>query len=96
MNKKEMIDAIAKQAQLTTQQAEDAYKATFQVIKQGMIQDGKVMVPEFGNFTTKVRAERKGRNPSTGKDIIIPQAIIAHFKPATQLKESVNTTEVKE
>jgi DNA-binding protein HU-beta len=92
MNKKEMIDAIAKQAQLTTQQAEDAYKATFQVIKQ----DGKVMVPEFGNFTTKVRAERKGRNPSTGKDIIIPQAIIAHFKPATQLKESVNTTEVKE
>jgi len=91
MTKKELIDAIAKQANLTLKQTEDAFKATFQMIQQLMIQEGKVMVPEFGSFTIKVRAERKGRNPQTGKDIIIPKATVATFKPSTQLKEAVNT-----
>ncbi|MEO9204910.1 MAG: HU family DNA-binding protein [Gammaproteobacteria bacterium] len=91
MTKKELIDAIAKQTQLTLKQAEDAFKATFQVIQQAMIQDGKVVVPEFGSFTTKSRAERKGRNPSTGKEIIIPKATVAAFKPSAQLKDAVNT-----
>lgn len=95
MTKKELIDAIAKQAQLTLKQAEDAFKATFQIIQNAMIQEGKVVVPEFGSFVTKVRAERKGRNPSTGKEITIPKAIVASFKPAIQLKESVNTIKDK-
>ena len=40
--------------------------------------------------STKVRAERKGRNPSTQKEMIIPKAVVVSFKPATQLKEKVN------
>lgn len=96
MLKKDLIDAIASQAQLSTKQAEDAFKAIFKVIQQGMIQDGKVIIPEFGSFITKLRAERKGRNPSTGQGIVIPSAIVSSFKPALQLKEAVNTIKDKE
>jgi len=95
MNKKDLIDALATQAALSTKQAEDAFKAIFQIIQQGMIQDGKVVVPEFGSFITKHRAERKGRNPATGQAIIIPSAIVSSFKPASQLKEAINTIKDK-
>ena len=91
MTKKELIDALAKQANLTFKQAEEVFKTTFQLIQQAMIQNGKVMVSEFGTFTTKLRAERKGRNPQTGKEIVIPKSTAAVFKPSAQLKEAVNT-----
>jgi len=95
MTKKDLIDAIAKQAQLTVKQAEDAFKATFQIIQDVMTQEGKVSIPDFGSFSTKIRAERQGRNPSTGNPITIPKAVVASFKPATQLKDFVNSNSGK-
>jgi uncharacterized glyoxalase superfamily protein PhnB len=43
---------------------------TFEVISEAIKKD-KVMVPGFGGFSTKVREERKGRNPATGTEITI-------------------------
>ena len=60
MTKKELIAAIAEQTQLTIKQAEDAFKATFQAIQSAMIREGKISIPDFGTFITKVRAERQG------------------------------------
>ena len=91
MNKAELITSIAEQSGLTKIQAEAAFKATFDTITTALVKQDKIMIPGFGGFGTKLRPERKGRNPSTGKEMIIPKAVIAHFKAASQLKESVNT-----
>jgi DNA-binding protein HU-beta len=96
MNKKELIAAIAEQSNLSVSQIEDAFKATFSTIQQVMTAQGSIAIPGFGSFATKVRAERKGRNPSTGNEMIIPRAIVPVFKAATQLKESVNTDKNRE
>lgn len=90
MNKKELIAAIAEKSKLTLAQAEMALAATFDTIQTEMVGKGSVMIAGFGNFGTKVREERKGRNPGTGKEIIIPRAIMPVFKAGSQLKESVN------
>lgn len=92
MKKKELISAIAEIADLSAQQMEKAFNATFQMLEKLMIEQGSVAVPGFGNFTTKVRAERKGRNPSTGKEMLIPKSTVAAFKASAQLKESINAT----
>ena len=96
MKKKEIIRAIAEQANLSLNQMEEIFNVTFATIQKIMIEQGSVSIPGFGNFVTKVRAERKGRNPSTGKEILIPKAIVPTFKAALQLKESVNSTKDKE
>jgi DNA-binding protein HU-beta len=90
MRKKELIEALAEQTNLTARQAEGAFKAIFQLIQQAMIQEGKVTVPDFGSFSTKVRAQRKGRNPATGKEITLPETTVAVFKPSIQLKNAIN------
>ena len=51
----------------------------------------KIMIPGFGGFSSKKRSERKGRNPSTGKEILIPETVVASFKSAAQLKEFINS-----
>ena len=96
MNKAELIAAIADKAGISKKDAEIAFSATFEIITTAMVSQDKIAIPGFGNFVTKVRAERKGRNPSTGKDIVIPKTIVVNFKAATQLKDSVNTNGDKE
>lgn len=96
MNKAELITAIAEKANITKAVAETVLKATFDSLTEAMINQDKIMIPGFGGFSTKVRAERKGRNPSTGKDMIIPKAVVASFKPALQLKEAINNSNDKE
>ena len=89
MTKAELIAAISEKAGLTKAQAESAFSATFEIITDVMKSE-KVMVPGFGGFSVKVREARKGRNPATGVEMIIPKANVVNFKPATQLKEIVN------
>jgi DNA-binding protein HU-beta len=93
MNKKELIAVIAEKSNLTHSQAEAAFAATFDTIQAVMIEQGNIAVPGFGSFATKIREERKGRNPATGKEIVIPKAIVPVFKAGTQLKASVNKCE---
>ena len=90
MNKAEFIAALAEKAGITKSEAEVAFSATFEIITSELAKQEKVMIPGFGGFATKVRAERKGRNPATGQEMTIPKAVVAHFKAAAQLKEIIN------
>src|SRR5690348_16235517 len=96
MNKKELLTSIAEKSQLTFAQAEAALTATFDTIAQAMVSQDSVTIAGFGNFTTKVREERNGRNPATGQAMVIPKATMPLFQPATQLKASVNTNNQKD
>lgn len=95
MNKKELVSAIAEKANLTLSQAEAALAATFDTIQAAMMQDN-VVIAGFGSFGSKVREERKGRNPGTGKEITIPKAIVPVFKAGSKLKEIINSVNSKE
>jgi len=96
MNKKELISAIAAKSNLTLAQIEAALAATVDTLQEALVKQDSVMIPGFGSFGTKIREERKGRNPGTGQEIIIPRAIVPVFKPGTQLKEAINTDNVEE
>ena len=74
-------------------ETDNMFNAIFDTITDALKKQDKVPVPGFGNFSTKVREERKGRNPSTGKEMLIPRSVVVSFKPATQLKEAVNSSE---
>ncbi len=92
VNKSELIAVISEKTQLTKAQADTALTAAFTAISEVLMKQDKIIIPGFGTFSTIVRNARKGRNPSTGKEMTIPQSIVAHFKPATQLKDSVNAS----
>ncbi len=65
MTKAELIAMIAEKSEITKQQAEAAFKATFDSIAEILAKEDKVIIPGFGGFAAKKRAARKGRNPST-------------------------------
>jgi len=90
MNKGDLIDSIAKQADLSKADAGRALDAVIDAVTGSLMTGDKVTLPGFGTFSTSKRAARTGRNPSTGETIKIKAKTVAKFKPGSKLTEAVN------
>ena len=90
MNKGDLIESIAKQADLSKADAGRALDAVLDAITGTLMSGDKVTLPGFGTFSTSRRAARTGRNPSTGETIKIKAKTVAKFKPGSKLTEAVN------
>lgn len=90
MNKKELIEAVAEQADLPKSKAEQAVNAFLQATQNALVNGESVQLIGFGTFAVANRAARKGRNPQTGQEIEIPASRVPQFKAGAKLKESVN------
>lgn len=90
MTKAEFITLLATKLNASKTEAENVFSTVFEALTDLLVNQDKFMVPEFGTFSTKIREEKTGRNPSTGKEMIIPRAVVAQFKSAPKLKEKLN------
>lgn len=89
MNKSELIAAISAQAEISKKDAESALNATIDAIKGALKKGDKVQLVGFGSFEVRERAERKGRNPQTKKEIVIPATKVPVFKAGKALKDEI-------
>lgn len=90
MNKKELVAAVADDAELTKDQAAVAVDAVIKHI-QGALQNGEeVRIPGFGSFKVSDRKATTARNPRTGETIKVPASKVAKFQPAKGLKDALN------
>lgn len=90
MNKGELVDAIAKDADISKAQAQSAVDSFVENIKKALKRGKKVTLVGFGTFATSKRKARTGRNPRTGKPIKIPAKKVAKFSAGKSLKDSIN------
>ncbi|BFQ96214.1 HU family DNA-binding protein [Enterococcus cecorum] len=88
-NKAELIEKVAAATDLSKKDATAAVDAVFSAIQDSLANGEKVQLIGFGNFEVRNRAERKGRNPQTNEEIIIPASKVPAFKPGKALKEAV-------
>jgi DNA-binding protein HU-alpha len=89
MRKPELAAAIAEQTGLTKDKANDVITAFTDQVAKALSQDDTVSLIGFGTFSRRSRAERKGKNPQTGAELIIPASNTAAFKPGKGLKDKV-------
>ncbi|NND61290.1 MAG: HU family DNA-binding protein [Gammaproteobacteria bacterium] len=90
MNKAELVEAVAAQADLSKTDAGDAVEAVFDTITKALSKGDNVALVGFGTFTVKRRAARTGRNPRTGEPLQIPATNAPGFKAGKGLKDAVN------
>ena len=90
MNKSELIDQIAKSADISKAAAGRALDATVGAIRSSLKKGGMVTLVGFGTFYVGKRAARSGRNPRTGATIKIKSARVPKFRAGKALKDAVN------
>ena len=90
MNKTELIEHIAKNADISKAAATRALEATIGAVKTTLRKGGTVTLVGFGTFKVGKRAARTGRNPRTGAEIKIKAAKVPRFTPGKALKDALN------
>ncbi len=89
MNKAELIDAIASEANLTKADAKRALDAFIGATTHALKKGDRVALVGFGSFSVSKREARKGRNPQSGMEITIPAKKVVKFKAGAELADMV-------
>ncbi|MBI3145618.1 MAG: HU family DNA-binding protein [Pseudogulbenkiania sp.] len=89
MNKSELIDAIAAEADIPKAAAGKALDGMIAAVTGALKQGDTVTLVGFGTFYVGERAERTGRNPKTGDSITIPAARSPKFRAGKALKDAL-------
>ncbi len=89
MNKAELVEAIAADANITKSQAQGALDSFVNNVQKTLKNGQKVTLVRFGTFSTSMRQARTGRNPQTGMPIQIPAKRVAKFSAGKSLQDSI-------
>ena len=90
MNKAELVEKIAKDADISKASAERVLNTSIETIIKAVTKGDKVQLIGFGTFGSGKRAARTGRNPRTGAAIKIKAAKVPKFRPGKGLKDALN------
>ena len=90
MNKSDLVEAIAKSADISKAAAARALDSTIESITKALKKGDTVSLVGFGTFKVGKRAARNGRNPRTGATIKIKAAKVPKFSAGKGLKDAVN------
>ncbi len=89
MNKSQLIDKIAADADISKAAAGRALDVFTASVSDTLKNGGDIVVVGFGTFLVRSRKARTGRNPQTGKEITIPARKVPAFRAGKALKEAV-------
>ena len=87
MTKAELVEEVARAAELNKRDAEVIVETVFDSIIGALHKGDKVELRGFGSFRTRERGPRRGRNPKTGEPVDVPAKRVPYFKPGKELKE---------
>jgi DNA-binding protein HU-beta len=90
MNKSELIEHIAKSADMSKAAAGRALDAAIDAIESALKEGQEVTLVGFGSFHVSKRAARSGRNPRTGATIEIEAAKVPKFRAGKALRDAIN------
>jgi len=87
MIKADLVDIIAREADITKVEAEAAVDSIIEAIKQALARGERIELRGFGVFEVKPRKRGVGRNPRTGEEVRIPPGRATRFRPGKALRD---------
>jgi integration host factor subunit alpha len=90
ITKTTIIEKISEKINLTPSRAKDTVEHLLEIMKSALTSGEDIMISGFGKFQVNDKAPRKGRNPATGKDMMLKKRKVVTFKCAGALRDKVN------
>jgi integration host factor subunit alpha len=88
--KQTIIQKISTQNNQTPSQAKNTFETLLEIMKSTLASGENVMISGFGKFQVNKKAPRKGRNPATGKKMMLDKRRTVTFKCSGGLRDRVN------
>jgi integration host factor subunit alpha len=90
LTKAHIIDAVAEINGYTRKKSIETVETVLELIKHSLESGEDVLISGFGKFCVKEKAERKGRNPATGEDMILKPRRVVTFKNSGKLRDKID------
>jgi integration host factor subunit alpha len=90
LTKVDIIDSIYEKLGIPKKDCVQIVESVFEIIKDDLDKGNDVMISGFGKWTVKAKKKRKGRNPQTGKGLMIDARKVVTFRPSQVLKGTIN------
>jgi len=90
LTKNDIIEEIRTKNGFSRNKSIETVETLLEVIKGTLVSGEDVLISSFGKFCVNHRKERKGRNPATGKDLMLAPRKIVTFKCSGKLRNRVN------
>jgi integration host factor subunit alpha len=90
LTKRKIVDRITDEIGSTLAESTETTETLLEIIKSSLESGEDVLVSGFGKFCVKEKKERKGRNPATGEDLMLPARKVVTFKWSGRLRDRVN------
>ena len=90
LTKNDIVEQLYFDLGLPKKKAIEIVESLLELIKTSLASGYDVLVSGFGKFCVKDKQERKGRNPATGEDTILPARHVVTFKCSDKLRDKVN------
>jgi len=90
LTKKQIIEEVSRKNGFTMKKSTETIEILLEIMKRSLESGEDVMISGFGKFCIKDKKERKGRNPSTGEDLMLEPRKVVTFRCSQKLRDRVN------
>jgi len=90
LTKHQIVEAITEANGFNLQTATETIEILLELIKSSLASGDNVLISGFGKFCVKEKRERRGRNPTTGEDMMLAPRRVATFKCSRVLRGRIN------
>jgi len=90
LTKADIVKSIEERNGFTNKKATELVDMLIEIMKKTLASGDDVLISGFGKFCVKEKAERRGRNPATGEDLMLAQRKVVTFNCSGKLREKVN------
>ena len=90
LTKKDIVERVCNGLGFPRNQSVEIVESLLESIKATLGSGDDVLVSGFGKFCVRDKHKRKGRNPATDEDLILPARRVVTFKCSGKLRDKVN------
>jgi len=90
LTKEQIVDSIYNNLDLPKAKSTKIVESLLELIKKRLEKGEDILISGFGKFCVKDKSERRGRNPTTGQDLMLGSRRVVVFKCSGVLKDKLN------
>ena len=88
LTKAALTEIISEKNNLSPPEARETIEALLEIIKSTLVSGESIMVSGLGRFQVNEKKKRKGRNPATGKEMMLDGRRVVTFSCSGDLRKS--------
>ncbi len=90
LTKAGIVESVHNRLRIPPKESAKIIENLIEIIKRTLASGEDVLASGFGKFCVKDKKERKGRNPATGNDLVLPARRVVTFKWSGRLRDRMN------